>query len=52
MLTSSEVLPHDNVHPHAAARTQALPEHFNWQLFDHTPYSPDLSPSDYHLLTT
>jgi hypothetical protein len=21
-------------------------------LFDHTPYSPDLSPSDYHLLTT
>jgi hypothetical protein len=26
-------------------------EHFNWELFDHTPYDPDLSPSDYHLLT-
>jgi hypothetical protein len=22
---------------------------FNWELFDHPPYSPDLAPSDYHL---
>jgi hypothetical protein len=26
-------------------------EHFNWELFDHPLYSPDLAPSDYHLLT-
>jgi hypothetical protein len=26
-------------------------EHFNRVLFDHPPYSPDLSPSDYHLFT-
>jgi hypothetical protein len=28
-----------------------LLKHFNWELFDHTPYSPDLTPSDYHLFT-
>jgi histone-lysine N-methyltransferase SETMAR len=26
-----------------------LLEHFNWELFDHPPYSPDLALSDYHL---
>jgi hypothetical protein len=26
-------------------------ENFNWELFDHPPYSPDLAPSDYHLFT-
>jgi diphthamide synthase subunit DPH2 len=44
MLTSSVVLLHDNVYPHIAARTQALLlEHFNWELFDHLPLSPDLA---------
>jgi hypothetical protein len=28
-----------------------LLEHFNWELFDHLPYSPDLAPSNYHLFT-
>jgi transposase len=42
---------HDNARPHTAARTRALLEHFNWELFDHPPYSPDLAPSDYHLFT-
>jgi hypothetical protein len=35
MLTSGLVLLHDNAHPHTAARTQALLEHFNWEWFDH-----------------
>jgi histone-lysine N-methyltransferase SETMAR len=26
-------------------------EHFNWVLFDHPPYSPDIAPSDYYLFT-
>jgi histone-lysine N-methyltransferase SETMAR len=26
-------------------------EHFNWELFDHPPYSPDLALSNYHLFT-
>jgi histone-lysine N-methyltransferase SETMAR len=47
MLTSGVVLRHDNMRPHTPAR--ALLEYFNWELFDHHPYSFDLSPSDYHL---
>jgi hypothetical protein len=42
MLTSVVVLLHDNAHLHRTAHTRALLEHFNWELFDHPPYSPDL----------
>jgi hypothetical protein len=28
-----------------------LLEHLNWELFDHPSYSPDLTPSVYHLFT-
>jgi hypothetical protein len=31
--------------------TRALLEHFNWGLFDHRSYSPDLAPGDSHLFT-
>jgi hypothetical protein len=50
MLTSSAVLFHDNARPHTAAHTQAL-EHFNWEWFDNSAYSPELTLSDYHLFT-
>jgi len=29
--------------------SNALIRLFNWEIFDHPPYSPDLAPSDYHL---
>jgi hypothetical protein len=51
MLTSGVVLLHDDARPHTAARTGALLRHFNWELFDHTPYSPDVTQSDRHLFT-
>jgi transposase len=51
MLTYGVMLLHENVHPHTAACTQALLDHFSWELFDHPPYSPDLAPCDYHLFT-
>jgi transposase len=51
MLISGVVLLNDNARPHTATRTRALLENFNWGLFDHPPYSPDLAPSDYHLFT-
>jgi hypothetical protein len=35
MLTHSVVLLHGNAHPNTVARTLALLEHFNWELFDH-----------------
>jgi hypothetical protein len=34
-----------------AMRARALLEHFNWELFDRPPYSPDLALIDYHLFT-
>jgi transposase len=46
MLTYGVVLLHDNAHPHTATRTRVLLEHFNWELFDHPSYSPDLAPSE------
>jgi transposase len=51
MLICGVVLLHNNARPHTAARTRALLEYFNWEFFDHSPYSPDLAPSDYHLFT-
>jgi histone-lysine N-methyltransferase SETMAR len=53
MLTYSVlvVFLHDSVPRYISARTRARLEHFNWELFDHSPYSPDPAPRDYHLLT-
>jgi transposase len=51
MLTSGIVFLHDNARQHTAARTRALLKLSNWELFDHPAYSPDLSPSYYHLFT-
>jgi transposase len=50
MLTSG-VVRVTSVCSHTAARTRALLEHFNWELFDQPPYSHDLAPSLYHLFT-
>jgi hypothetical protein len=42
MLTFGVMFLHDNARPHSSTV-----EHFNWELFDHPPYSPALAPSDY-----
>jgi hypothetical protein len=39
------------VHLHTAVHTGALLEQFNYELFEHPPYSPYLALSDYHLFT-
>jgi transcription termination factor NusB len=49
MLTKGVLL--HNVRPHTKARTNALIKLFNWEIFDHPSYSPEVAPSDYHLLT-
>jgi transposase len=51
LLTYGVVLLHDNARQHIAVCTPALLEHFNWELFDYPPYSPDIAPSDYNLFT-
>jgi hypothetical protein len=45
------VLLRDNERPHTAPCTQALLQHFNWELSDHPPSGPDLAPSNYNLFT-
>jgi histone-lysine N-methyltransferase SETMAR len=45
------MLLHDNACLHTGPHTRALLEHFNWEWFDHPPYSPHLAPSNYHLFT-
>jgi len=50
MLSQGVVMIHDNARPHTAAAMQNLITTFGWEQFDHPPYSPDLAPSDFHLL--
>ncbi|XP_067127515.1 histone-lysine N-methyltransferase SETMAR-like [Centruroides vittatus] len=49
LLNKGVVLLHDNARPHTANQTQDLITSFGWEQLDHPPYSPDLTPSDYHL---
>jgi histone-lysine N-methyltransferase SETMAR len=37
MLTKGVILLHDNARPHTAARTKALLQQFNWEIFEHPP---------------
>jgi histone-lysine N-methyltransferase SETMAR len=42
---------HDNAAAHRTLATQKKLAYLGFQCLDHTPYSPDLAPSDYHLFT-
>jgi histone-lysine N-methyltransferase SETMAR len=39
----------ENALPHATHATWDTLRRFGWGVLDHTPYSPDLSPCDYHM---
>jgi histone-lysine N-methyltransferase SETMAR len=49
LLSSGLMLLQDNARSHDAARTQAMLQKFDWEVFEHPAYSPDLDPSDFHL---
>jgi len=40
---------HDNAAAHRALATQKTLAYMGFQCLDHSPYSPDLAPSDYHM---
>ncbi len=49
LLAKKLCLLHDNARPHTAQLIANLLESFHWEAFKHSPYSPDLASSDYHI---
>jgi hypothetical protein len=43
------ILQHGNARKHTANTTKAAIQELDWEILPHRPYSPELSPSDYHL---
>ncbi|GFT53422.1 histone-lysine N-methyltransferase SETMAR [Trichonephila clavipes] len=44
------ILQHDNVRPHCARKTLEKINGLGWEVLSHPPYSPDIEPTDFHLL--
>jgi len=42
-------LQHDNAWPHTACSTVATIQDLSFECLPHSPYSPDLAPSDFHV---
>jgi histone-lysine N-methyltransferase SETMAR len=43
------ILQHDNARSHTENMTKAAIQELHWEILQHSPYSPDLVSSDYHL---
>ena len=41
---------HDNATPHKGICVRDLQRRWRWEVLEHPPYSPDLSPCDYDLI--
>ena len=50
LLTESVFLLHDNARPHVSIVRHAKRAKFKRKQLDHLPYSPDMSPCDFHVL--
>ena len=46
---SKVLLQYDNARPHNSLKTREVISSFGWTTILHLPYSPDLTPSDFHL---
>jgi len=43
------IFQHDNARPHVRKIVKATLKALGWDVLSHSPYSPDIAPSDYHL---
>ena len=48
-LSTRVLLQHDNAWPHTARSTVATIQDLSFECLPHPPYSPDLTPSDFHV---
>ena len=51
LLTEGVILLHDNARPHVSTVTRSVLDKFKWEQLEHPPYSPDMSPCDFHLFS-
>ena len=49
LLQSGPILLHDNARCHTAHAVQSLLRRWGWEVLEHPPYSPDMSPCDFDL---
>ena len=49
MLSCDVILHHDNARSHSGRITCEKMQHFQWEVLPDPPYSPDLTPCDYHV---
>ena len=49
MLSDGIILFHANARPHTANLAGIKLKRFGWETLQHPPYSPDLSPCDFHI---
>ncbi|KAJ4426542.1 hypothetical protein ANN_27356 [Periplaneta americana] len=49
LVVRNPIILHDNARSHTAAAVKDLLCHWQWEILEHPPYSPDMSPCDYDL---
>jgi hypothetical protein len=49
LLQKGVIMLHDNARPNTAICTRELLQGYEWDVLDHPPHSPNLTPSDFHL---
>jgi transposase len=52
LLENSVLILHDNARPHLGKDVRELLDGYSWEVLPHSPYSPDVSPSDFDLFPT
>ena len=45
------IILHDDARPHVVNKTFNKLRKFHWEFLEHPPYSPDVAPSDFHLIS-